>query len=77
MIFSGPPAPKFIADAWVVSENVGEGGPGDELRLAEPKARARSERGRVGAMVDERAECAGICNVPHRLAPDFGSSRLF
>jgi hypothetical protein len=50
MIFSGPSAPKFMAEAWVESENVGEGG-GEDLRLLEPKARARRERGRPGAMV--------------------------
>ena len=30
MIFSGPSTPKLMADAWVVSENVGDGGPGEE-----------------------------------------------
>lgn len=52
MIFAGPSAPKFIADMFVVSENVGEGGPGDTLRL-EPNARLRRERGRLGAMSSE------------------------
>ena len=28
-IFSGPSGPKFIADAFVVSEKVGEGGPAE------------------------------------------------
>lgn len=50
MIFVGPSAPKFIADALVESEKVGEGGPGDVLRL-EPKANARKERGRFRAIV--------------------------
>lgn len=34
MIFAGPFSPKLTADAFVVSENVGEGGPGDAFRLA-------------------------------------------
>lgn len=29
IILSGPSGPKFIADAFVASEKVGEGGPGD------------------------------------------------
>ena len=50
MIFSGPFEPKCIAEACVVaSEKVGEGGPA-VFRLLEPKARALSERGRLGAM---------------------------
>ncbi len=55
IIFSGPSIPKFMADALVVSENVGDGGPGDELRF-EPKVRPRRERGRLGAMMDERGK---------------------
>ena len=50
MIFSGPFEPKFIAEACVASEKVGEGGPGDVFLLPEPKARALNERGRLGAM---------------------------
>jgi hypothetical protein len=34
MIFAGPFSPKFIADTLVVSENVGEGGPGEAFRFA-------------------------------------------
>ena len=34
IIFAGPFSPKWTADALVVSENVGEGGPGDAFRLA-------------------------------------------
>lgn len=43
MIFSGPPGPKFIAEALVVSENVGEGGPGDFVLLPDI-VRERNER---------------------------------
>jgi len=50
MIFAGPSAPKFIAEAWVVSEKVGEGGPGEEAGFEEPNASVRSERGRRGAI---------------------------
>ena len=45
MIFSGPLAPKFIADALVASENVGEGGPGETARLAGDIAIDRIGRG--------------------------------
>jgi hypothetical protein len=45
MILAGPFEPKFIAETWVASENVGEGGLGGALRLMEPKEKAR------GAMV--------------------------
>ena len=50
MIFAGPSAPKFIAEAWVASEKVGEGGLGEEAGFEEPNGRVRSERGRRGAM---------------------------
>jgi hypothetical protein len=43
MILSGPFGPKFIADAFVVSEKVGDGGPGDIVRLG-VIANERSER---------------------------------
>ena len=33
MIFAGPFSPRFTADTLVVSENVGEGGPGEALRF--------------------------------------------
>lgn len=33
MIFAGPFSPRFTADTFVVSENVGEGGPGEALRF--------------------------------------------
>jgi len=49
MIFSGPFEPKCIAEACVASEKVGEGGPA-MFRLLDPKVRALSERGRLGAM---------------------------
>ncbi len=45
IILSGPLGPKFMADALVVSENVGEGGPGDVGRFDEI-ARERNERAR-------------------------------
>lgn len=50
IIFSGPLGPKVIPDACVVSEKVGEGGPGDVLRLVGPNASARRERYRLGGM---------------------------
>lgn len=50
MILAGPFGPKFIAEAWVASENVGEGGLGEALRLMEPKEKVRE---RLGAMVVE------------------------
>jgi hypothetical protein len=47
MIFSGPFGPKFIADAFVASENVGEGGLGEvAVRLGGEIARDRRERAR-------------------------------
>lgn len=45
IILSGPLGPKFMADAFVVSVNVGEGGPGDATRLGE-MAKERRERAR-------------------------------
>jgi hypothetical protein len=54
MILAGPFGPKFIAEAWVVSENVGEGGLGEALRLMEPKEKGE----RLGAMVVEDSEVA-------------------
>lgn len=45
IIFSGPSGPKFMADALVVSENVGEGGPGEVFRRLE-MVRERRERAR-------------------------------
>ena len=53
MILSGPLGPKFMADACVTSEKVGDGGSGEDL-IFEPKlkVRARSERGRRGAIMD-------------------------
>jgi hypothetical protein len=48
MTFSGPLDPKFIADAFVASENVGEGGPRPGfwcLFTFEDTERVRSERG--------------------------------
>jgi len=53
MIFEGPLAPKFIAEACVASEKVGEGGPGDMVRF-EPKVKVRRDFGRPGAIEDER-----------------------
>ena len=50
MILAGPLGPKFIAEACVASENVGEGGPGEALRLMEPKEKLR------GAMVVKHSE---------------------
>lgn len=51
MILSGPLGPKFMADACVASEKVGDGGSDGDLCI-EPKTRARRERGRLGAMMD-------------------------
>lgn len=64
MILAGPFGPKFIAEAWVASENVGEGGLGETLRLMEPKEKVREP---LGAMVVEDSEVAYYvqhwCNV--------------
>lgn len=57
MIFSGPSAPKFIAEAWVASENVGEGGPGEDVRFGDI-ARLRKERDFRGMLVNEAGETA-------------------
>ena len=43
IILSGPWGPKFMADALVVSEKVGDGGPGDAGRFG-VMAKVRSER---------------------------------
>ena len=51
MIFSGPSTPKLMAEAWVVSENVGEGGPGDDGRFGD-SVKLRSERFFRGMTVD-------------------------
>jgi len=61
MIFEGPLAPKFIAEACVASEKVGEGGPGDMVRF-EPKVKVRRDFGRPGAMEDGRGRwnCADL-----------------
>lgn len=48
IIFEGPLAPKFTADTCVVSENVGDGGPGEVCRL-ELKDKERSD---LGAMTE-------------------------
>jgi hypothetical protein len=53
MILAGPFGPKFIAEACVASEKVGEGGPGEALRLMEPKEKVRR---RLGAMVVKDSE---------------------
>lgn len=45
MILEGPLAPKLNAEAFVASENVGEGGPGEVGLREVPKARERRERG--------------------------------
>jgi hypothetical protein len=46
IIFAGPFSPKFTADTLVVSENVGEGGPGEALRFPwEFVAIAKGRRG--------------------------------
>lgn len=55
MILLGPLEPKFMAEAFVASENVGDGGPGDIARLLELNVNARRERGRLGAMVEQSA----------------------
>ena len=55
MILAGPFVPKFIAEAWVASENVGEGGLGEALRIMEPKEKVREP---LGAMVVEDSDVA-------------------
>ena len=51
MIFSGPFAPKFMAEACVASEKVGEGGPCGVFRL-ELDVIARVRRGRDEGIVN-------------------------
>jgi len=63
MILAGPSVPKFIADACVTSENVGEGGLGELLRLLEPKEKLGKERGRLGAMVCGRRRKPDYCST--------------
>lgn len=46
IIFSGPLSPKFMPDAFVASENVGDGGPADVVVLGAEMVRVRRERGR-------------------------------
>lgn len=53
MILLGPLDPKFMAEACVASEKVGDGGPGDKGRRLEPNASARRDRGRLGAMLEK------------------------
>jgi hypothetical protein len=60
IILEGPFAPKCIADTFVVSENVGEGGLGDSFRF-EPNASARRERGRLWGMTAGERKRAGSC----------------
>ena len=55
MILAGPFGPKFMAEACVVSEKVGEGGLGEELRLLGVKEKVRKERERLEGMVVVRA----------------------
>ncbi len=50
MIFDGRWAPKRIVDTFVASEKVGEGGPGDVLRL-EVKLSASSDFGAMAGCV--------------------------
>jgi len=45
MILEGPFAPKLKAEAFVASEKVGDGGPGDVGLRGKPKDRVRRERG--------------------------------
>lgn len=52
IIFSGPSGPKFIAETLVVSEKVGDGGPGEVFRRFEMVS-DRSERAR-GMLVGSR-----------------------
>ena len=52
MILAGPFGPKFIADAWVASENVGEGGLGEAFRLMEPKEKVREPLGAIVELED-------------------------
>lgn len=63
IILSGPSGPKFIADALVVSENVGDGGPGEAVRLGEI-ASVRSERAR--GMAAGAAEGGGVVTARAR-----------
>lgn len=60
MIFSGPFAPKFMPDAFVASENVGDGGPGDVVVLGGEMVRVRRERERG---MTSRKVVVGRCTV--------------
>lgn len=53
MIFSGPCAPKFIAEALVASEKVGEGGPAEVFGLLTVDESDRVRRDRGPSIVDE------------------------
>lgn len=46
MIFSGPAVPKFICEACVASERVGDGGPGVTAVAFWLSVSVRNERGR-------------------------------
>jgi hypothetical protein len=51
--FAGPFSPKWTADAFVVSENVGEGGPGDPFRFdCELVVSERDRKGRDRGIVE-------------------------
>ena len=63
IIFSGPFAPKFNADAFVASEKVGEGGPGDAVRLVGAMARDWRERARGIVFQPSMVSLFEVCNV--------------
>ena len=64
IIFSGPPGPKFIAEALVASEKVGEGGPGDLVLLP---AMVRERKERAGGMTVVRvADADGLWGARRR-----------
>ena len=70
MIFSGPPSPKFMPETFVVSDNVGDGGPELTGRPGDI-TKARRERD-LAILVDETGvskaqQAAGECSGKPRL----------
>lgn len=61
IILSGPSGPKFMADAFVVSEKVGDGGPGELVRFGE-MAKERSERA-LGMLMRARMASSSSSSV--------------
>jgi hypothetical protein len=63
-----------MAEAWVASENVGDGGPGEDERLGD-SARLRSERGLRGMLAAARQP--GVSKVVVKMQSHLSSVRAF